>query len=72
MTRAETPAEARRRALLGDDVIDYINACVDAAPEPEPGEWVEALRRIFSSRGDTSPRSKEAVRCNPRSSEVSR
>jgi hypothetical protein len=45
----ESPAQARRRALLGDDVIDHIDACVDAAPEPEPGSWVDALRRIFAS-----------------------
>ncbi|MFE4697164.1 hypothetical protein ACFRIC_08740 [Streptomyces sp. NPDC056738] len=46
---AESPAQARRRALLGDEVIDHINACVDASPEPEPGAWVDALRRIFNS-----------------------
>ncbi|MGW3913168.1 hypothetical protein ACWEBX_16875 [Streptomyces sp. NPDC005070] len=52
MTPAEAAA-ARRRALLGDDVIDYIDACVDAAPDPEPVEWVEALRRIFTSTPGT-------------------
>lgn len=41
MTREE------RRALLGDDVIAHIYACVDAAPEPTP-EVITSLRRIFT------------------------
>ena len=41
MTREE------RHALLGDDVIAHINACVDAAPEPTP-EVIASLRRIFT------------------------
>lgn len=48
MTAAEEAA-ARRRELLGDDVIAQIDAEVDAAPEPEPGTWVDDLRRIFTS-----------------------
>jgi hypothetical protein len=51
----ESPAQARRRALLGDDVIDHIDAEVDAAPEPEPGPWVDDLRRIFSSPAGPEP-----------------
>ncbi|MFD8722366.1 hypothetical protein ACFV2H_31415 [Streptomyces sp. NPDC059629] len=38
----------RRRELLGDEVIAYINEIVDAAPEPTP-EVVERLRRIFDN-----------------------
>jgi hypothetical protein len=55
----ESPAAARRRALLGDEVIDHIDACVDAAPEPEPGDWVEALRRIFTSSPVPEPQAPE-------------
>jgi hypothetical protein len=40
-----TPEE--RRAILGDEIIEHINAVVDAAPDPTP-EVVEALRRIFT------------------------
>ncbi|MEH0627888.1 hypothetical protein [Streptomyces stelliscabiei] len=36
----------QRRAILGDEIIEHINAVVDAAPDPTP-EVVEALRRIF-------------------------
>ncbi|MFC9847744.1 hypothetical protein ACFWFF_01340 [Streptomyces sp. NPDC060223] len=46
MSAAEAAA-ARRRALLGDDVIAHIHECVAAAPEPTP-DVVEALRRIFT------------------------
>lgn len=52
---APTPAEqaaARRRALLGDDVIAAIHARVKLAPEPSP-ELVEELRRIFARPGGT-------------------
>jgi len=56
---AESPAAARRRALLGDAVIEYIDACVDAAPEPEPGAWVDALRRIFTSSPVSEPQAPE-------------
>jgi hypothetical protein len=58
-----SPAEAaaaRRRALLGDDVIAYIDACVDAAPDPEPGAWVDALRRIFTSSPVPEPQAPAA------------
>ncbi|MFF0141918.1 hypothetical protein ACFYRN_36345 [Streptomyces sp. NPDC005227] len=48
MTAAEAAA-ARRRELLGDDVIAYIDAEVDATPEPEAGGWIDELRRIFTS-----------------------
>lgn len=40
-----TPEERRR--ILGDEVIEHINAVVDAAPAPTP-DVVEALRRIFT------------------------
>jgi hypothetical protein len=56
---AESAAAARRRALLGDDVITHIDAEVDAAPEPEPGAWVEALRRIFTSSPVLEPQAPE-------------
>ncbi|MGW1533933.1 hypothetical protein [Streptomyces aureus] len=55
----ETPAAARRRALLGDDVIARIHAEVDAAPEPEPGPWVDALRRILTSSPVPEPQAQE-------------
>ncbi|MFF7192658.1 hypothetical protein ACFZAM_02930 [Streptomyces sp. NPDC008079] len=42
MTREE------RRAVLGDDVIAYINDCADAAPDPTP-ELIEELRRILTN-----------------------
>ncbi|RPE40205.1 hypothetical protein EDD90_3241 [Streptomyces sp. Ag109_O5-1] len=38
----------RRRELLGDEAIAYINEVVDAAPEPTP-DVVERLRQIFSN-----------------------
>ncbi|NEA40922.1 hypothetical protein [Streptomyces sp. SID11385] len=41
-----TPAE-RRRALLGDAVVEEIAARVDAAPAP-PEEVIIALRRILA------------------------
>lgn len=44
-----SPAE-RRRALLGDEVIDWINERVKAAPEPSD-ELVEELRRIMTRPG---------------------
>ncbi|MFF7763139.1 hypothetical protein [Streptomyces griseorubiginosus] len=43
-----TPQEQARRALLGEETLAAIDARVDAAPEPEPGEWVDQLRRIFT------------------------
>jgi len=48
MTREE------RRALLGDDVIAHIRACVDAAPEPTP-EVIASLRRIFTQPHGPAP-----------------
>ncbi|MFF3511593.1 hypothetical protein [Streptomyces sp. NPDC002573] len=49
MTREE------RRALLGDDVIAHIHACVAAAPEPSL-EVVERLRRILTRpAGQSTP-----------------
>ncbi|MFD8722367.1 hypothetical protein ACFV2H_31420 [Streptomyces sp. NPDC059629] len=44
-----TPAE-KRRAILGDEVIAHIHACVDAAPDPTP-ELVAELRRIMAHPG---------------------
>jgi hypothetical protein len=48
MTREE------RRALLGDDAIAHIHACVDAAPEPTP-EVITSLRRIFTQPLGVAP-----------------
>lgn len=43
-----TPQEQARCALLGEETLAAIDERVDAAPEPEPGEWVDELRRIFA------------------------
>ncbi|MEH0657671.1 hypothetical protein QA860_07990 [Streptomyces stelliscabiei] len=47
-----TPEERRR--ILGDEVIEHINAVVDAAPAPTP-DVVEALRRIFTQPLGAAP-----------------
>ncbi|MFZ3556426.1 MULTISPECIES: hypothetical protein [unclassified Streptomyces] len=45
-----TPAEQRRRELLGPTVLAEIDERVATAPEPNPGEWADQLRRIFDVR----------------------
>ncbi|MEU2584496.1 hypothetical protein ABZ612_16370 [Streptomyces avermitilis] len=62
-----TPAE-RRRLILGDEVIAYIHARVDEAPEPPP-ELVEKLRRIMTNPGGKVP-TKAPSCCNPEFSEA--
>ncbi|MDX3714361.1 hypothetical protein PV733_36650 [Streptomyces europaeiscabiei] len=44
----------QRRRILGDEVIEHINAVVDAAPAPTP-DVVEALRRIFTQPLGATP-----------------
>lgn len=44
-----TPAERRRIELIGPEANAALADRVAATPEPEPGDWVDLLRRIFAT-----------------------